>query len=280
MMAECEICQVREPSVDVATWLAIMGINSVACPLTPGQTADLEFALRQADEDVAHYVGWWPSPVALCEEFGVRVQYGKGGAARFCGFTRAGLSRWLTLRYGKVQSIDRVEFLYKRGSDLCMPNNGCYTAGVGAVCVVDAEYGSVELDERGAAACCGRNAAAVDRVRIHYTAGQCAAPAHPFGFLLARYAATYLCSPYLCGVDLRCDGWDVTSTTDIVRDFKETIDYTDLARATAETTTTTTKEVRLALPKNADACPFGRTWAGLRLWQFLRPRRRRVMLRA
>jgi hypothetical protein len=292
-MAECEVCAPRTPSLTLDLWATIMQLPA-NCQLTPAQTADVLYTLEQVDEDVANYAGWWPTPTAICEEIPVAVRYGT------CLFTRAGTSRWVTLRYGKVRAIESVEFL-RRASAGCDPQGSCYSVETGAICLTDAEYGSVELNVQSQAIC--RCPADVERIRIRYTSGYCEARsqigAQPFAYLLARYAATYLESPVLCGVDLTGDAWQTYSLTDTEAESTVTtetsheltthIDYEDNQVSvdevvTDETDTTTTTNEDRALtttrqvrrPENPldRQSAFGLLPAQLALWRFLRSRRR------
>jgi hypothetical protein len=115
-------------------------------------------------------------------------------------------------------------------------------------------------------------------------------------FLLARYAATLLCSPLLCGIDLRCPPWDtytLTATeeqTETTHELKTHIDYEDHAvsvdevvtdESEATVTTTVTRTTQHRYPQNAQefASPFGHLPAQVALWRHLRPLRRVRVLR-
>ncbi len=267
-MAACEYSVLGTASLSVNEWRTTMGLPT-DCDLTPAQAEDVAAAIHQADEDVALYAGWWPTARQVCEEIPVAVQYGG------CFFARAGLSRWVTLRFGKVQAVEAVEFLRRPGS--CTEGDACYSAEPGAVCLTDSRYGSVELDVRSAAGCRWPNQ--IERVRIRYVSGD-VGTGQPVRFrgLLARYAATLLCSPYLCGVDLRCDDWSSYTLTDTEYErSEETIygsqmnldDYTETERWQ-----TNTREQRLPQNPNDYQSPFGHTQAGVQLWRYLKSRRR------
>lgn len=263
-MADCA-CINREPGISVAEWREIMGIPA-DCELTAAQEGEIYEALLQADEDVARYAGWWPSATEVCEEIPVAIRYGG------CQFTRAGASRWVTLAYGKVQSVLGVEFL-RRGS--AGDDGVCYVASPGSICVLDGEYGSVELADNAAAGCgCPQD---VERVRIRYISGGDCAGEMRWKRLLSRYAATLLCSPFLCGVDLRCDGWDLFSLSETTQtdEVQRTEDSGgDWKEVTTTTVVTNTKEQRLPQNPRDYESPFGHTRAGVQLWRFLSNRRR------
>jgi hypothetical protein len=268
-MAACQSCPERHPSLHVAQWQEMVGLPA-DCTLTPAQAGDVAEALRQADEDVALYAGWWPLPTQVCEEIRVAIRYGG------CFFARAGLSRWVTLRFGKVQRIERVEFLHRPGS--CTPGVDCYVAAPGAICIVDSQYGSVELDVRSTVGCgCPAD---IERVRIRYVSGDgCEVDDAPrFARLLACYAATLLPSPHLCGLDLRFDDWDSytlsESETEHTQEdiFGSDLDLND--RTITDRTLTKSKEGRLPQNPQDYQCPFGPTRAGVQLWRYLKSRRR------
>jgi hypothetical protein len=268
-MAACESCPERQASLTVTQWQMLVGLPT-DCTLTPAQAGDIAEALLQADEDVALYAGWWPLPTQVCEEIRVAIRYGG------CFFARAGLSRWVTLRFGKVQRVESVEFLRRPGG--CTPGVECYIAAPGAICVVDSQYGSVELDVRSAVGCgCPAD---IERVRIRYVSGDgCdAADAPRFARLLARYAATLLPSPHRCGLDLRFDDWDSytlaeTETEHTQEDiFGSDLDLND--RTMTDRTLTKSKEGRLPQNPTDYQCPFGPTRAGVQLWRYLKSRRR------
>jgi hypothetical protein len=286
-MADCEVCQPRVPSLSLALWATIMQLPE-GCPLTPSQEADILYALEQADEDVATYAGWWPAPTAICEEIPVGIRYGT------CLFTRAGASRGVTLRYGKVRAVERVEFLSGARGQGGKVVAQCYTVEPGAVCVVDAEYGAVQLDDRAVFATLQPcNFASIERIRVRYTSGYCSASseigAQPFAYLLARHAATYLRSPILCGVDLRGDLWDTFTLTD-TEEETTTAHEEQVTHSPSGTTTVVRNEtVNRALvttdqqrypqnPRDFDS-PFGHLPAQVALWRYLRPRRRVKILR-
>jgi hypothetical protein len=263
-MAECEYDQEREPSLSVAEWREIISLPA-DCVLTPAQELALHEALLQADEDVALYAGWWPAPTTVCEEIPVAVR------SEGCCFARAGLSRRVTLRFGRVQRVEAVEFLRRAGG--CTPGVDCYRVTPGAICVVDRRYGMIELDPWAAASC----AANLERVRIRYVSGNGGEMGGLRG-LLARYAATLLPSPHLCGLDLRLDGWERYTLSDSETEqrqehrFGMALELTE--RTLAERTLTKRKEQRLPQYANAAYSPFGSTPAGLQLWRYLKSRRR------
>jgi hypothetical protein len=264
-MAECEYCQGRAPSLSVVGWREAMGLPA-ECPLTPAQEVDVYEALLQADEDVALYAGWWPAPTAVCEEIPVAIRYGG------CFFARAGLSRWVTLRFGKVQAVHEVQFLRRPGG--CTPGVDCYAVAAGSICVVDGQYGSVELDDRAATDCgCPVD---IERVRIRYVSGDGCTDVR-FSRLLARYAATLLASPHLCGLDLRFAAWDSYTLTGLEQ--AEEVKYTedddgDWSRVTTTSTGVKTQEHRLPRNPRDNQSPFGPTRAGVQLWRYLKGRRR------
>lgn len=263
-MADCT-CINREPGISVAEWREVMGVPA-DCELTAAQEGEIYEALLQADEDVARYAGWWPSATEVCEEIPVAIRYGG------CQFTRAGASRWVTLAYGKVQSVLGVEFL-RRGA--AGDDSVCYVASPGAICVLDSDYGSVELADNAAAGCgCPQD---IERVRIRYISGGDCDGEMRWKRLLSRYAATLLCSPFLCGVDLRCDGWDLYSLSETTQtdEFQRTTDDGGGWKEVVTTTTVTnTKEQRLPQNPRDYESPFGHTRAGVQLWRFLSNRRR------
>jgi hypothetical protein len=148
---------------------------------------------------------------------------------------------------------------------------------VGAVCVIDAEYGAVELDDGAAAGC--ECPADIDRVRLCYVSGDVGADQAPrFAQLLAHYAATLLPSPHLCGMDLRFDGWDSYTLTDTEVEHKqEDVLGSDLQindRTITDRTLTKRKEQRLPADPLNNRSPFGPTHAGVQLWRYLKSRRR------
>ncbi|MCL4864069.1 MAG: hypothetical protein KJZ93_31970 [Caldilineaceae bacterium] len=266
-MAECEYDTEREPSLSVAQWREVMGLPA-GCVLTLAQEQEIHEALLQADEDVALYAGWWPAPTVVCEEIPVAIRYGG------CFFARAGASRWVTLRFGKVQAVEQVAFLRRdAGFDAQDMAGGCYGVTAGAICVIDGQYGSVELDNRAAGRCgCPAD---IDRVRIRYVSGD-SGPLR-FSRLLARYAGTLLCSPHLCGLDLRCDGWDsftlteTTQTDEVQRTEDNDGDWKEVATSTA---VATSKEQRLPQNPQDYQSPFGHHRPGVQLWRYLKARRR------
>jgi hypothetical protein len=263
-MAEYECGLEREPSLSVVGWREVMGLPA-DCLLTPAQELAIHAALLQADEDVALYTGWWPAPTVVCEEIPVTVRAGE------CCFARAGLKRRVTLRFGRVQRVEGVEFLRRPGG--CTPGVDCYAVEVGAVCVVDRRYGTVELDPWAAGSC----PVHVERVRIRYVSGSGRELGGLRG-LLARYAATLLPSPHLCGLDLRLDGWEHYTLTDSETEqrqehrFGMALELTE--RTLSERTLTRSKEQRLPPNPNAAHSPFGSTPAGVQLWRYLKSRRR------
>jgi hypothetical protein len=108
---------------------------------------------------------------------------------------------------------------------------------------------------------------------------------HPLLFLLARYAATLLCSPFLCGVDLRCDPWDTFILTDTHHEVTHEV---QVAEKAGEITTVTTDTDRTLVtvdqqryPQNPSEfeSPFGHLPAQVALWRYVRPRRRVRILR-
>jgi hypothetical protein len=258
-MAEYECCQEREPSLSVAGWREAIGLPA-DCVLTPAQELAIHAALLQADEDVALYAGWWPAPTSIFEEIPITVRAGE------CCFARAGLSRRATLRFGRVQRVEGVEFLRRAGG--CAPGVDCYAVEAGAICVVDRRYGTVELNPWATVSC----PAGLERVRIRYVSGNGGVLGHLRG-LLARYAATLLSSPHLCGLDLRLDGWEIYSLSDSETEHKQEHSF-GLAPEFTERTLTKRKEQRLPQPGNAAHSPFGSTAAGLQLWRYLKTRRR------
>lgn len=275
-MAECEYSAEREPSLSVAQWREIVGFPA-DCVLSVAQEQDIDEALRQADEDVALYAGWWPSATEVCEEIPVAIRYGG------CFFARAGASRWVTLRFGKVQAVTDVAFLRRDAAfDAQGAAGGCYVVEPGAICVIDGQYGSVELDNRAAGRCgCPAD---IDRVRIRYVSGN-PLPTSPslgeafphFSRLLARYAGTLLCSPHLCGVDLRCDGWDSLTLTETTQtdDFQRTEENDgDWKEVTTATMVTNSKAQRLPQNPQDYQSPFGHHRPGVQLWRYLKARRR------
>jgi hypothetical protein len=156
----CDVCDLRTASISVENFCGMHGVDPTC--LRDVQRGEIERVLFLADEQVAYYVGWWPAPTALCEEIPVGIRYGT------CRFTRAGTSRGVTLRYGKVTAIDQVEFL-RRPQVGCtgVVAGNCYAVEPGAICVVDAEYGAIQLDDRHGAGC--GYPRDIERVRIHYT---------------------------------------------------------------------------------------------------------------
>jgi hypothetical protein len=263
-MAEYECGPEREPSLSVAEWREVMGIPA-NCVLTPAQELALHEALLQVDEDVALYTGCWPALTTVCEEIPVAVR------ADGCSFARAGLSRRVRLRFGRVQRVEAVGFLRRpRG---CTPGVDCYAVTPGAVCVVDRQYGTVELDPWAAASC----PRAVERVRIHYVSGN-GGELGRMRSLLARYAATLLPSPHLCGLDLRLDGWERYTLSDSETEQRQehrlgmALEINE--RNLTDRTLTKSKEQRLPLHANTAHSPFGSTPAGLQLWRYLKTRRR------
>jgi hypothetical protein len=263
-MAEYECCPEREPSLSVAGWREAISLPA-DCVLTPAQELAIYEVLLQADEDVALYASWWPAPTVICEEIPVAIRSGE------CCFARAGLSRRVTLRFGRVQRVEAVEFLRRAGG--CTPGVDCYAVEVGAICVVDRRYGTVELDSWAAVSC----PAHLERVRIRYVSGNGGELGGLRG-LLARYAATLLDSPHLCGLDLRFDGWDCYTLTDSETEQRQehrlgmALEINE--RNLTDRTLTKSKEQRLPLHAHAAHSPFGSTPAGLQLWRYLKSRRR------
>jgi hypothetical protein len=277
---ECDVCGVRANSISVENFCGLHGVDPTC--LNDVQRGEIERVLFLADEQVASYAGWWPAPTQLCEEIPVGIRYGT------CLFTRAGAARGITLRYGKVTSIDQVEFM-RRPSRSCQgvtPGEGDEVE-TGAICVVDAEYGAIELDDRVVAQ--GGYPRDIERVRIHYTAGRCDPLVHPLLFLLARYAATLLGSPLLCGVDLRCGPWDTFTLTDTEDETTTTQEesrtdapggVTTVVRAeTVNRRLVTTDQQRYPQNPSDFESPFGHLPAQVALWRYLRPRRRVRILR-
>lgn len=268
----CESCPPRYPSLSVAQWTAIMRIPAACQPLDAVTTNEIERAILRADEQISLYAGFWPLPTKICEEHEISRRLGR------CQFTMAGQRGWITLCYGKVQSIDEVEFLRLAGQNSCVREE-CYSVEPGAVCLVDGDYGSVEIVDQIVGRC--GYPQDISRVRIRYTAGECSL-VEGFVWLIARLAASYLASPFLCGVDLRNDRWDFYNlgTTETTHEY---VDKTDIGsdggfdgavRTTTDKTVGTTKEVRAPLPQDWYLCPFGPTRAGYDMWQYLKPKRR------
>jgi hypothetical protein len=263
-MAEYECGPERAPSLSVPQGREAIGLPA-DCVLTPAQELTIHEALLQADEDVALYTGWWPAPTVVYEELPVTVRAGE------CCFARAGVSRRATLRFGRVQRVEAVEFLRRAGG--CTPGVDCYRVTPGAVCVVDRRYGTIELDPWAAVSC----AANLERVRIRYVSGNGGELGH-LRSLLARYAAALLPSPHLCGLDLRFDGWERYTLTDSETEQRQehrlgmALEINE--RNLTERTLTKRKEQRLPLHAHAAQCPFGSTAAGLQLWRYLKSRRR------
>lgn len=267
----CETCPPRYPSLSVAQWRAILRIPA-PCVIDDVTTNEIERAILRADEQIALYAGWWPLPTAICEEHEISRYKGR------CRFAVAGNRGWITLRYGKVQRIDGVEFLRQAGVNGCSSDE-CYTVDAGTVCLVDGDYGSVEINDRAVATWgCPPD---ISRIRIRYTAGECSL-VEGLVWLLARLAATYLCSPFLCGVDLRNDRWDFydLATTETTH---ETVDKVDLGsdhgfdggiQTTTDKTVSTVAQHRAPFPKDWYLCPFGPTRAGYEMWQYLKLKRR------
>jgi hypothetical protein len=264
MMTEYECGPERAPSLSVVQWREAMGLPA-DCLLTPAQEVAIHEALLQADEDVARYASWWPAPTVTCEEIPVAIR--SGG----CCFARAGLSRRATLRFGRVQRVEAVEFLRRAGG--CTPDVDCYVVTPAAVCVVDRRHGTIELDPWAAASC----AAHLERVRIRYVSGN-GGELGGLRSLLARYAATLLPSPHLCDLDLRFDGWERYTLTESDTEHKQehafgmALEFT--GRTLTDRTLTKRKEQRLPLHANTAYSPFGSTPAGLQIWRYLKSRRR------
>jgi hypothetical protein len=273
-MAECVYDLERQPSLSVAQWREMLGLP-MDCLLSSAQEMEIGEALLQADEDVALYAGWWPAATSVCEEIPLKVHRGS------IYFARTALRRSATLRFGKVRAIESVEWLRRteRYSALGVaPESAanCLVATPGFLCLTDSQYGTVALAERNAGV--GQCPPDIERVRIRYVSGDVAAGQTPrFDRLLARYAVSLLASPYLCGVDLRGDGWDRFTLTDTTQnDEVQTSEDEEGAatNTTRQTSSVTTKEQLRSLPAMAGQSPFGHTAAGLHLWRYLKPRRR------
>lgn len=285
-MAICVSCPAREPSVSVAQFKILMRL-----PLTCGLSADEEReilqALLRADAEFAHYAKYWPTPTAICEEHDLYFKAGR------CRFDDGDMRGRLVLKYGKVQSIEAVEFLQRSsptGTCADSPSDECWIASKGALCVLNDNYGLVELARWQSSACVSYN---LDRIRIHYTSGDCGFPD-----LLAPFAATFLPFPILCGVDIRRDAWDrwtLTETDHQVEDKKVdehlsegisrsgTTPANNWRQSTDRDTTTKThdviedtkiKEYRREPDPRDWNCPWGVHPAQLRMWRFLKGRRR------
>ena len=290
-MAICVTCPAREPSVSVEEWKTLIRIP-VTCALTAAEESEITRALLRADAEFARYAKFWPVATVVCEEHDL---YFKSGRCRFDFGDDRGR---LVLRYGKVQSIEEVEFLQKgsqTGNCEDGPSGECWTESKGSLCILDDESGLVELAQWQSTDCVNYN---LDRIRIRYTSGDCGYPD-----LLAPFAATFLPFPMLCGVDLRRDAWDrwtLTDTEHAVRDqttdegMSESISRsgttaannwsqgTNRSTTTVEhevTDNTKIKEYRREPDKRDWACPWGLQPAQLALWRFLRGRRRMRAIR-
>jgi hypothetical protein len=275
---ECAVCGVRTASISVENFCSLHGVD-VNC-LTDAQRGEIERALFLADEQVALYAGWWPTPTQICEEIPVGIRYGT------CLFTRAGASRGVTLRFGQVVSIDQVEFWRGARGEGRGTGGACYAVSPGAICVVDREYGAIQLDDRAVFATLQPCLfAPIERVHLHYTAGQCEAVVQPFLFLLARYAATLLGSPFVCGVDMRGEPWDLFTLTntehEVTHDVKVTDAQGEITTVTTDTDRTLVTLAQQRYPQNPTdfESPFGHLPAQVALWRYLRPRRRVRILR-
>jgi len=290
-MAICVSCPEQEPSVSVAQFRQLMRLPAT-CVLSADAESEITRALLRADAEFAHYAKYWPAPTSVCEEHDL---YFKSGRCRFdCGDDRGRL----VLSYGKVSSIDGVEFL-ERGSQSGSCSDGpgpeCWTESKGALCVLNGDYGLVELARWQSTECVNYG---LDRIRIRYTSGDCGYPD-----LLAPFAATFLPAPVLCGVDLRRDAWDrwvLTDTSNEVRDQTTDVDFSESisrsgatnannwSQSTSRNTNTVehevtdlvkTKEYRREPDKRDWNCPWGLQPAQLNLWRFLRGRRRMRAIR-
>ena len=294
-MAICVSCPEREASVSVEEWKTLMRIP-VTCVLSPDEESEITRALLRADAEFARYAKFWPVATLVCEEHDL---YFKSGRCRFdCGSD----SGRLVLRYGKVQSIEEVEFLQKGPSTSSgcaaaepVEAGDCWTESKGSLCVLDDEFGLVELAQWQSTDCVSYG---LDRIRIHYTSGDCGFPD-----LLAPFAATFLPFPTLCGVDLRRDAWDRWTLTDTEHEVRDqtteeemsegisrsgTTAANNWSQGTNRSTTTVehevtdntkTKEYRREPDKRDWACPWGLQPAQLALWRFLRGRRRMRAIR-
>ncbi|CAN5733146.1 hypothetical protein BH10CHL1_BH10CHL1_06550 [soil metagenome] len=290
-MAICVSCPERAPSVSLAQFKILMRLPPT-CELAADEASEITRALLRADAEFARYAQYWPAPTRVCEEHDL---YFKNNRCRFaCGDTRGRL----VLKYGKVERIEEVEFL-QRGSQMVTcadgPSGECWTVSQAALCVLDGDYGLVELARWQASDCVNYN---LDRIRIHYTSGDCGFPD-----LLAPFAATFLPFPVLCGVDMRRDAWDRWTLTDtehkvedkkVDEQMREGISRSGTTAAnnwnqgTDRDTTTTThdviddtkvKEYRREPDKRDWHCPWGLQPAQLNLWHFLKGRRRLQAIR-
>ncbi len=280
----CEVCPPRVASISVAQWLTVMRIPAT-CVIDEVTRNEIERAVLRADEEIANYAGWWPGVTAICEEHEIGMWKGR------CRFAQAGSRGWITLRYGKVRSIDQVEFLRAQGSpastsSACGGSDECYTVEPGAVCLIDSDYGSVEIKPSASSMRSGPqdiSNASISRIRIRYTAGECG-QLGAFPYLIARLAATYLCSPFLCGIDLRCDRWDFydLNSNEAEHTGQETVNFEgeldgsvkSSSRVSTERTLAKTQQAHFPFPANLYECPFGPTRSGWEMWQYLRSRRR------
>ena len=271
---QCEVCPPRVASISVEQWLSVMRIPAT-CVIDDITRNEIERAVLRADEEIANYAGWWPGVTAICEEHEIGVWKGR------CRFAQAGARGWITLRYGKVRSIGQVEFLRLASSSGCDATEECYSVESGAVCLVDGDYGSVEINSQSTATCsCPQD---ISRIRIRYTAGECG-QLGAFPYLISRLAATYLCSPFLCGIDLRCDRWDFydLNSNEAEHTGEETVNFEgeldgstkSSSRKVTERTLAKTEQQHFPFPKNLYECPFGPTRSGWEMWQYLRSRRR------
>ena len=317
-MAICVSCPAREASVSVEEWKTLMRIP-VTCVLSPDEESEITRALLRADAEFARYAKFWPVATVVCEEHDL---YFKSGRCRFdCGSD----SGRLVLKYGKVQEIIEVEFLQRalrqaqgpaaasrqarrplsaaerstersrRSPVEAVEAGDCWTESKGSLCVLDDEFGLVELAQWQSTDCVNYN---LDRIRIRYTSGDCGYPD-----LLAPFAATFLPFPTLCGVDLRRDAWDRWTLTDTEHEVRDqtteeemsegisrsgTTAANNWSQGTNRSTTTVehevtdntkTKEYRREPDKRDWACPWGLQPAQLAMWRFLRGRRRMRAIR-
>jgi hypothetical protein len=116
-----------------------------------------------------------------------------------------------------------------------------------------------------------------ERVRIRYVSGS-GGELGGLRSLLARYAATLLPSPHLCGLDLRLEGWDnytlTESETEQRQEHRLGMALEINERNLTERTLTKSREQRLPPNANAAYSSFGPTPAGLQLWRYLKSQRR------